>query len=200
MWQEHFDPQNNCNWYYNTVTGESTWEKPKDWVDESWDQIQQRSPVTNMSGLWQQYYDPTYNCHWYYNTRTNQSTWEKPAGWSENGKNNGGKKKILKVAEKDEAKSVVPVLNLDQPKISTDVLPASSNTNTQQYVQERGNNSGEMLEQQQASNATTAFENDLKNMKKTREERRIEKTIEMRRIHYEKVLILTDPNGLKYLI
>ena len=102
VWQEHFDPQNNCNWYYNTVTGESTWEKPKDWVDESWDQIQQRSPVTNMSGLWQQYYDPTYNCNWYYNTRTNQSTWEKPAGWSENGKNNGGKKKILKVAEKDE--------------------------------------------------------------------------------------------------
>ena len=96
VWQEHFDPQNNCNWYYNTVTGESTWEKPKDWVDESWDQIQQRSPVTNMSGLWQQYYDPTYNCHWYYNTRTNQSTWEKPAGWSENGKNNGGKKKYLK--------------------------------------------------------------------------------------------------------
>ena len=87
-------PQNNCNWYYNTVTGESTWEKPKDWVDESWDQIQQRSPVTNMSGLWQQYYDPTYNCNWYYNTRTNQSTWEKPAGWSENGKNNGGKKYI----------------------------------------------------------------------------------------------------------
>ena len=31
-----------------------------------------------------------------YNTRTNQSTWEKPAGWSENGKNNGGKKKYLK--------------------------------------------------------------------------------------------------------
>jgi hypothetical protein len=63
---------------------------------------------------------------------------------------------------------------LDQPKISTDVLPASLNTNTQQYVQERGNNSGEMLEQQQANNATTAFENDLKNMKKTREDRRIE--------------------------
>ena len=140
--------------------------KNQDWVDESWDQIQQRSSKTNMSGLWQQYYDPTYNCHWYYN-RTNQSTWEKPAGWSENGKNNGGKKRILKVAEKDEAKSVVPVLNLDQPKISTDVLPASSNTNTQQYVQERGNNSGDMLEQQQASNATTAFGNDLKNMKNT---------------------------------
>jgi hypothetical protein len=64
------------------------------------DQIQQRSPVTNMSGLWQQYYDPTYNCNWYYNTRTNQSTWEKPAGWSENGKNNGGKKKILKEQKK----------------------------------------------------------------------------------------------------
>ena len=197
VWQEHFDPQNNCNWYYNTVTGESTWEKPKDWVDESWDQIQQRSPVTNMSGLWQQYYDPTYNCNWYYNTRTNQSTWEKPAGWSENGKNNGGKKKILKVAEKDEAKSVVPVLNLDQPKISTDVLPASSNTNTQQYVQERGNNSGKMLEQQQANNAATAFENDLKNMKKTREDRRIENDYrKLRRVHYEKSL---DFNGSQWV-
>ena len=29
----------------------------QNWVSESWEEIQRRSPVTNVDGTWQQYYD-----------------------------------------------------------------------------------------------------------------------------------------------
>ncbi len=30
-WEEHYDPASECYWYYNTATGEHTWEQPSHW-------------------------------------------------------------------------------------------------------------------------------------------------------------------------
>eukprot|EP00945_MAST-04E_sp_MAST-4E-sp1_P002851 g2851.t1 len=139
-WEEHFDPESQCNWYYNTVTAESTWEKPADWKDEGWDEIKQRSPVTQISGNWQECFDPTYNCNWYYNKESGESTWVKPATWNGGKRSNSGTspdgKTTISIGQRSPVQ--MPVLDLtktfekstlenanDLPRSSINVLAVS---------------------------------------------------------------------------
>ncbi|XP_052414179.1 WW domain-binding protein 4 [Carassius gibelio] len=68
------------DYFYNTITGESQWEKPAGFVDEtsssSAGQIQDLS-----GGAWIEAVSPD-GYMYYYNTETGESSWEKPDGFS----------------------------------------------------------------------------------------------------------------------
>ncbi|XP_022065755.1 WW domain-binding protein 4 [Acanthochromis polyacanthus] len=65
-------------YYYNTVTGESQWEKPQGFQGQSSASVQSEQPGSSSGCAWMEAVSPD-GFTYYYNTETGESSWEKPA-------------------------------------------------------------------------------------------------------------------------
>ncbi|XP_037552478.1 WW domain-binding protein 4 [Nematolebias whitei] len=70
-------------YYYNTVTGESQWEKPAGFQGESSSSAQFEQPESSSGSAWKEAVSPN-GFTYYYNTETGESIWEKPADFPSN--------------------------------------------------------------------------------------------------------------------
>ena len=66
LWQRQLDPTCNKSFYYNSQTGESTWEKPS--TSSNWTGEEQQEE-------WSRYRDKDANKSFYYNNKTGESEW-----------------------------------------------------------------------------------------------------------------------------
>mmetsp|Transcript_46142 Transcript_46142/g.128362 ORF Transcript_46142/g.128362 Transcript_46142/m.128362 type:complete len:366 (+) Transcript_46142:162-1259(+) len=85
-WTEHSDPGSGRVFYYNTLTGESAWERPKPQAVASQPaaaasapQVQQAAQATSLPKDWTEHSDPSSGRTFFYNTVTGESSWEEPA-------------------------------------------------------------------------------------------------------------------------
>ncbi|XP_074521005.1 WW domain-binding protein 4 [Halichoeres trimaculatus] len=77
VWVEGQSDDGNI-YYYNTVTGESQWEKPEGFQEQS-SSFAQPAQTASFSGCaWMEALSPD-GFTYYYNTETGESSWEKPA-------------------------------------------------------------------------------------------------------------------------
>ena len=82
-WIEAIDPDSNNKYWYNSLTGESTWSDPNDINNDNNNVIETSSSVESASAVsaasyWIEAVDPTTNNIYYYNTLTGESSWDKP--------------------------------------------------------------------------------------------------------------------------
>ena len=75
VWSEVLDPQSGEYYYYNSETGESSWEKPLDLMTEEEKEQNAKLPE------WVEVYDPSSTEYYYFNNFTGETTWEKPKGY-----------------------------------------------------------------------------------------------------------------------
>ena len=61
------DEQNGLAWYYNAVTGESTWVEPEGGENSA------------VLPIWREMTDEATGNTYFYNRETGESTWERPA-------------------------------------------------------------------------------------------------------------------------
>jgi len=83
-WVEHYDPKTELPFYFNTTTGETSWEKSNPVNDgaaaaasSSDEHTHHRSKSSVMPAGWTRYFDPAGNR--YYADRAGKVTWDKPA-------------------------------------------------------------------------------------------------------------------------
>lgn len=80
-WVAQLDDSSGATYYFNTATGESSWEKPEGWLDEA----EAAETETGAEALveenpWTEVLDEGSNQVYYFNTVTGESSWEKPEG------------------------------------------------------------------------------------------------------------------------
>nr|XP_020670178.1 rho GTPase-activating protein 27 [Pogona vitticeps] len=86
-WETHTDAESGHLFYYNTVTGQTTWDSPFDGSLNSTSPTQPQSPLLAPSPAtpaeWDQYLDEASGQVFFYNTATGESSWDAPQQLSE---------------------------------------------------------------------------------------------------------------------
>lgn len=92
-WVEQYDTDSNRAYYYNSVTGESSWDKPAELIgtaaelttdqfnySDSYaaDSYQTNGTVPNK---WKEHYDVGSNLYYYENIETGETQWDRPADY-----------------------------------------------------------------------------------------------------------------------
>ncbi len=79
-WQEVYDEANARYYYYNNVTGDTSWDPPPGYGAETVAPVV--APATSAAtSPWQQLYDDSSGRHYFYNTATGDTSWEQPEGY-----------------------------------------------------------------------------------------------------------------------
>lgn len=78
-WEEHWDEDDQRCYYHNSVTGDTTWDKPEGF--ESAERSPKRQKMESNSDEWEEHWDEDSNKNYYYNTRTEETTWDQPDGF-----------------------------------------------------------------------------------------------------------------------
>ena len=75
-WQTLVDPKSGLDYYYHSVTGEVTWDKPKELMTEE--------EKVKKHGLpeWIEVFDPSTKSYYFYNNMTHESRWDPPEGYT----------------------------------------------------------------------------------------------------------------------
>ncbi|DBA01323.1 TPA: hypothetical protein N0F65_001828 [Lagenidium giganteum] len=80
-WEKHIDESSNTAYYYNTRTGESSWEEPEGFVD-----CGTRNPAAEAiteTPRWRKYVDDTSGATYYHDEANDVTQWEEPEGYVE---------------------------------------------------------------------------------------------------------------------
>ena len=81
-WVAQLDESSGSTYYFNTLTGESTWEKPEGWPEEAEaTETEAVAEEPKEKDLWTEVLDEGSNQVYYFNTVTGESSWEKPEGF-----------------------------------------------------------------------------------------------------------------------
>lgn len=81
VWEIAVDPTSGCTYYYCSVTGQSSWDKPDEAAGAIVVASQDRSlstATTDGKKMWETAVDPASGCSYYYCSATGESSWEKP--------------------------------------------------------------------------------------------------------------------------
>lgn len=70
-WTKHVDPNSKVNYYYNSLTKESSWTVPAGYVEPT-------TTLSSSTSPWTSGTDPTSGHTYYYNSITKESRWERP--------------------------------------------------------------------------------------------------------------------------
>lgn len=80
IWTVAWDDNYNSEFYYNTVTGETLWEKPPCLLAlQSNDEVKSDEAASLDPANWSCEWDATYGCDFYFNSVTQESSWDRPA-------------------------------------------------------------------------------------------------------------------------
>lgn len=77
-WDMHFDDSAKRTYFFNTVTGESTYETPQDILQL---QMQSATPQLQINQEWTKFYDDDYGAEYYHNFNTGVSQYDRPEGY-----------------------------------------------------------------------------------------------------------------------
>ncbi|KAH7476915.1 Rho GTPase-activating protein 27 [Phytophthora ramorum] len=81
-WQEFLDEASGQMFYYNTKTGESSWEPPADGSAEVVALPQSEATAESAASAWVMYIDPASQAPYYVNVKTLVTSWERPADFA----------------------------------------------------------------------------------------------------------------------
>lgn len=126
-------------YYYNTITGESQWEKPDGFQGQSSASEQSEQPESSSGCAWMEAVSPE-GFTYYYNTETGESSWEKPADFSSNeapGSSSGSNIEAENQGESQEEPSAPQPEPLSGGEENSNGAPASQEAEVQEQTSQQ---------------------------------------------------------------
>lgn len=77
-WEKHVDESSDTPYYYNTVTGESSWDVPESYVEKHETEKERKTPK------WRKYADDETGKEYYVDSANDVTQWERPEDFREN--------------------------------------------------------------------------------------------------------------------
>lgn len=78
-WEKHVDESSSTPYYYNTVTGESSWDAPPSYVEKKEADKQRKT-----TPKWRKYEDEASGTEYYVDSANDVTQWERPEDFTEN--------------------------------------------------------------------------------------------------------------------